>query len=152
MKVAITGSRGWTEEAPIRARLEQLPPRSFVIHGGAGGVDRIAAVIAVELGHEVRAFPADWRVKPDTPAGAIRRRKDGALYDSRAGILRNAVLIAQAPHAVFAWWDGRSPGTFDCIQRAAVAAIPLEVYIPALATGYEAVVELAERGVPVEVA
>lgn len=127
MKIVITGSRGWTDAAPIRARLEQLPPCSFVMHGGAPGVDQLACTIATNLGHAVRAFYADWRVKPDTPPGAIRRRPNGAPYDSRAGIRRNLVMLDQEPDLVLAWWDGVSPGTKHMIESAAARGIPVEV-------------------------
>lgn len=127
MMALVTGSRGWTDEAPIRARLEQLPPCSFVIHGGARGVDRMAAIIAQQLGHAVRAFPADWRVTADTPAGAIRTRRDGARYDSRAGLRRNLLMLDQRPDVVLAFWDGRSAGTKHCIEAAIERGIPVEV-------------------------
>lgn len=127
MKVLVTGSRSWRDEAPIRARLEQLPPCSFVIHGGARGVDRMAAVIAQQLGHAVRAFPADWRVKADTPAGAIRTDGSGRRYDSRAGLRRNLLMLDQEPDVVLAWWDGRSTGTKHCIEAAIERGILVEV-------------------------
>ena len=127
MKVLITGSRGWTDEAPIRARLEQLPPCSFVMHGAAPGVDRIASVIAQQLGHAVRGFPADWRVKADTPPGAIRTDRRGRRYDARAGQLRNLRMLDENPDLVLAFWDGRSPGTKHCIDAAIEAGIPVEV-------------------------
>lgn len=110
MKVLVTGSRSWTDEAPIRARLEQLPPCSFVMHGGARGVDRMAALIATELGHAVRAYQADWR-------------REGR----RAGILRNLRMLDENPDVVLAWWDGRSPGTWHCIEAAIERGIPVEV-------------------------
>lgn len=127
MKVLVTGSRSWTDPEPIRARLAQLPPGSFVMHGDAAGVDRIAATIARELGHEVKSFPADWRVKADTPPGAIRKRRDGAPFDARAGHLRNLRMLDQQPDVVLAFWDGRSPGTWHCIEAAIERGIPVEV-------------------------
>lgn len=128
LTVVVTGSRDWTDRKAIEDRLRQLPPGSTIVHGDARGVDRIAAAIAKRLGFTVIADPADWRVTPETPRWAIRRRPNGALYDVRAGHLRNVrMLELYRPHLVLAFRLNGSPGTTGCMEEARSRGIATEV-------------------------
>lgn len=70
-----------------------------VVTGCADGADAIARETAAEMGVPCVVERADW-------AGLGRR----------AGPERNARIVAGAD-ACMAFWDGRSPGTRDCIEQ-----------------------------------
>lgn len=76
MIVLICGSREWKDTKAIRARLEQLPRGSIVIHGGADGADEIAGHVAKLLGHHVALVRALWDI---TGLGAGHRRNHAML-------------------------------------------------------------------------
>lgn len=111
--ILITGSRYWTNEALIRAVLEQLPRGSIVVHGhNPRGADAIADRIAQELGLEVRRYPADW----DT-------------HGKQAGPLRNQQMLdEQQPDEVHAFPLPDSRGTWDMVRRARAAGVPVHVH------------------------
>lgn len=113
MFVVVTGSRGWRDELTIRDRLRELPPGSVVMHGKAPrGADLIADRVARELGFEVKREPAKWR--------------EGGVYNVRAGFERNTRMIEAGPELVIAFWDGKSNGTRDCLDKAMKAGIATE--------------------------
>jgi len=71
-----------------------------VISGGAPGADSLGERFAAEHGLPVTIFHADWE-----------------RYGKAAGIIRNTDII-DAADIVFAFWDGKSPGTKDSIKKA----------------------------------
>ena len=86
MKILVTGSRNWTDEYPIRTRLEQImggvpwdAKEPTIMHGDCRGADKIAARIALELGYTVEAYPADWTL--GRKAGPIRNTQMVGLLD-----------------------------------------------------------------------
>lgn len=105
MKIAIIGSRGWTDwnrfEDELAARV--TPEWGTVVSGGAIGVDAAARVWAKKRGLDVREFLADWN-----------------RYGKSAGMRRNADIIGYADE-VIAFWDGASKGTHNSIERAKAA-------------------------------
>jgi hypothetical protein len=130
VKVLVCGSTSWTGHSRIRLRLAALAVEHrqvTLIHGAAVGADTIAAVIGKQLGFTVIPFPADWRVKPDTPPGRIRRRH-GRNYDVAAGMIRNVQMLDEGPDLVIAFQRSRSPGTQHTIDEARRRGIPTEVH------------------------
>lgn len=109
-KVLVTGSRDWTDAAKIKARLEELPPDTIVIAGGARGADEIARDAAMSLGMHCAEVKANWR-----------------SYKSDAGMLRNRVMLALEPDLVLAFPLAQSRGTLGCIAEAEKLDIPVEV-------------------------
>ena len=109
LRVLITGSRGWTDEAAIEAELLKVPPGSTIIHGGAGGADKLAGQVAERLGLNVEVHPADW----STGRGA--------------GFQRNQKMVDLGADAALAFHLGNSPGTADAIRRIKAANIPVRV-------------------------
>ncbi len=110
MRVIVCGSRHYTDRGRIEARLELIPQPFTLVHGGATGVDAIAAGWgAAQAGVTVEVHPADWSM--GRPAGPIR----------------NAKMIAYGADLVlaFPWRDSR--GTWDCVNKARAAGIPVEV-------------------------
>lgn len=106
--VAIVGSREFKTMLFVEELLHTLSKGDVVvISGNARGVDQHAETVARRLGFEVKSFPADWE-----------------KHGKRAGFIRNAELVAEAD-VVFAFWDGKSKGTMDTVERARHACKPV---------------------------
>lgn len=122
-RVLVCGSRGWTDRDKMRQELDaasdigglgemahmvidKVPPQEMVIiHGNARGADKMAGEIAEELGYQVEVYPADW-----------------AKYGKQAGFIRNQQMLREGkPDMCIAFWDGKSRGTLDMIERAKAA-------------------------------
>ena len=115
MRVIVTGDRNWSSDAEyacIRRRLEKLPEDSTIVHGGARGVDTMAAQAAVSLGLEVEGYPAEW-----------------TKYGRAAGPIRNEQMADSGADLVIAFhYDlSSSRGTADMVRQAKKRGIPVEV-------------------------
>jgi hypothetical protein len=111
MLVLVCGSRVWTSEGIIRARLRELPRGTTIIHGGARGADLIAATVARSLGFQTVEYRADWKNQ-----------------GRGAGFARNLRMLDAGPDLVLAFWDGRSRGTLHTVRNAERRyGIPVEV-------------------------
>lgn len=113
MKIVICGSRDWPTQAndQIRTRIQQLPPDSTVIAGGARGVDNLAASYARAEGLAVIEVPAQWEI-----------------HGRSAGYKRNIAMLDLQPDLVIAFWNGQSRGTAHTIQAAETRRIPVEIH------------------------
>lgn len=100
MKIAIVGSRDFQSLSEVAKYVGALPPGTTVISGGARGVDYVAQSAATRFGLAVEIFKPDWRT-----------------HGKRAGLVRNQQMVDACDYLV-AFWDGRSPGTIDSIDRA----------------------------------
>jgi len=100
MRIAVVGSRNWSDPDRIRRYIDALPPDTVVVSGGAIGADRVAAAAARARGLPVEIFWAKWR-------------ENGRS----AWFIRNDEMI-RAVDEVVAFWDGSSKETFDSIARA----------------------------------
>ena len=103
MRVAVVGSRGFTDYSHMCTVLNQLldvDGNHVVVSGGAQGADKLAERYAKEKGYEMVIFAADW-----------------SKYGNSAGIRRNADIVRDAD-IVVAFWDGRSAGTKNSISLA----------------------------------
>lgn len=126
--VFVCGSVEWCWFEPIYAELRALPRGTIIVHGAARGADSLADTAAKRLGFDVEPVPAKWEVGPDTPPGAVRRRRGGELYDVRAGYLRNIeVLDRYRPRAGLAFQLDRSGGTAQMVREARKRGIPVKV-------------------------
>jgi len=108
-RVAIVGSRGYSNLEAVRAYVRSLPKDTVVVSGGAAGVDITAEITAKDCGLAVVVWPADW-----------------ARYGRRAGLLRNIQVVENCDRVV-AFWDGKSRGTAHSIDLARKAGKPVEV-------------------------
>jgi hypothetical protein len=111
IRVVVTGSREWSDYEVVEEALALLPPGSRLAHGGARGLDTIAAEIALVQGFEVVGYPADW-----------------ARHGKLAGTLRNRGMVdTEFPHLVLAFPLPGSIGTWHCALYAALRGH--EVYV-----------------------
>lgn len=85
MKIIVCGGRDYkdrdatarilTDIKERRGLFADFPePVEVVIHGNARGLDRMAGIIAHQLGFKVKKYPAQWD-KYENAAGPIRNRQ-----------------------------------------------------------------------------
>jgi hypothetical protein len=108
-RVAIVGSRSYSNLEKVDALVEALPLDTIVISGGAKGVDRRAEAVAVHRGMTVLIYKPDWE-----------------LYGKAAGPIRNGRIVDDANHVV-AFYNGTSIGTADMIRKAKMAGKRLTI-------------------------
>jgi hypothetical protein len=113
MKVAVIGSRGYTEFHTIvdfLAGLKQHYGNDLeIFSGGAEGPDKLAELWCKANDVKITVFAADFD-------------KGG----KGAGIKRNTQIIDSADQ-VLAFWDGKSAGTLDGIIKAKKTKKPIQV-------------------------
>jgi YspA, cpYpsA-related SLOG family len=113
VRILVCGSRRWKDRNAIIYRLADISPpldEVVIVHGNAGGADRIAHQEAQKLGLLVEPHPADWE-----------------RYGKRAGFIRNVEMLESGIDLVIAFWDGASRGTQHTMDEAAKREIPVEV-------------------------
>ena len=116
--IAVVGSREACDyafvEAKLLRKLEQymsggLTIKQFV-SGEAPGVDAMVVDFCAKHKFNYRGIPADW----DT-------------HGKAAGFLRNSDIVAAAD-VVIAFWDRKSKGTKDSIDKALASRKILQIY------------------------
>lgn len=116
----VAGGRDFADAERLNAVLDWFATGTMtaVMQGGAKGADKLAADWAKrnELIVEHLPRPADWD-KYQVPAGK----------KNPAGVIRNQQM-AQEADALIAFWDGRSPGTKDMIEKATRANLEVHIY------------------------
>lgn len=103
MRLAVIGSRRWTDEQTAFNLLDALAARleiETVVSGGAAGADSLAERWALARGYEARIYHPDWK-----------------KYGRSAGFERNS-HIAEDCDVLVAFWDGSSRGTLDTLRKA----------------------------------
>lgn len=112
MKTIIAGGRAFKGYNFAYPRLDNHPdPITEIVSGGANGADRLGEEYAKANGIPVKQFPARWD-----------------LYGNKAGPLRNAEMAAYAD-ALIAFWDGKSAGTRNMIERARRKGLRVTVHL-----------------------
>ena len=112
MRVAIVGSRHFTDLSRVGEYVKALPPRAAIITGSASGVDASATKAAREKGIPVQVVPASFDELADTSKAAARNQR---LVDSCD------VLVA--------FWDGSSKGTRTTVERALDSGKEVHVFL-----------------------
>ena len=112
--VGIVGSR----EYPMLERIDKLvstfPKGTRIISGGARGPDKAAADAASKHGLDFVVFPADW-----------------GNEGKAAGFNRNTKIV-EASDIIIAFWDLKSSGTKDTINKALKAGKAVTIYPPTI--------------------
>lgn len=102
--VIIAGSRSIRDRHLVSRAIEDgdliFGPIDTIIHGGANGVDSLAATIASGRGYDVKRVDANWDRNPKA-GGPIRNKEMASMGD-----------------ALVAVWDGESAGTKHMIDAA----------------------------------
>ena len=100
MKLAVVGSRGFSDYDLLKSRLDEEKDITEIISGGAIGADRLAEQYAAEKNIPTTIFKPEW-----------------GKHGKAAGMIRNKDIICAADK-VIAFWDGKSKGTENSINIA----------------------------------
>ena len=104
IKIAIVGGRNFNDYELLEKTLnEYIENKTFlnaIVSGGADGADILAEKYAKELGVDMIVFRPDYK-----------------KFGRFAALQRNTEIIKNSD-VVFAFWDGKSRGTYDSIKKA----------------------------------
>ena len=104
MKVIIAGGRDFTDYKLLKEKcdtiLSQVKEDIWIVSGTASGADMLGEKYALERGYQIVYFAPNWR-----------------LYGRGAGHVRNREM-AEYANSLIAFWDGKSPGTKNMINKA----------------------------------
>jgi predicted Rossmann fold nucleotide-binding protein DprA/Smf involved in DNA uptake len=112
VRVAIVGSRHFSEPERVTEYVNELPPRASIITGSASGVDAAATKAARARELAVRVLPAGFDEIADPSRSAARNQR-----------------LVDACDVLVAFWDGRSAGTRATVDRALEAGKEVHVFI-----------------------
>lgn len=105
-RLIVAGSRNFNNYELLKQKCDSLLSQKRLTHsivivsGTARGADTLGEQYAHERGYAVERYPADWE-------------HDGKA----AGPIRNSQMAAHAD-ALVAFWEGKSRGTRDMIEKA----------------------------------
>lgn len=115
--VIVAGSRSFSNRSLMYSKLDyylQNQDNVLIIHGGANGADKCAAMYAKERGIKTKVFLSDWE-----------------KHGKKAGILRNIEMFKYASkfqnRGCVVFWDGKSKGTKNDIELAEKYNVPLRI-------------------------
>ena len=111
VRVIVCGSRTWKNQDAILTRLEELPPATTIVHGGAAGADRMAGETADHLGYQTEVHRPDYTTHPD----------------KYAPLERNIRMAEKGADLCIAFQRGNSKGTMHMIECARSNGIPVEI-------------------------
>ena len=128
MKVAVVGSRNFSDYAKVKDYLDRLNAMrgiDTIVSGGAKGADSLGEKWARENRVKTLIFEAKWD-DVTHPGAVIKSNQWGKKYDATAGFRRNKQII-EAADVVLAFWDMRSPGTKDSVEYARKIKKPIKI-------------------------
>lgn len=131
MDIVISGSRGIKDPVHVERAIDMSGwTVTHITHGGAGGVDQAAGLIAAKRKIPFEPVPAEWG-NFSLPKVIRKVRYDGYEYNAAAGMVRNERMIVQLPTdgGLIAVWDGKSSGTANCIAHAIVHDRKVFIYV-----------------------
>ncbi len=99
--LGISGSRTFTNKNLLFQKIDEIHKKiqiNLIVTGGARGADQIGMAYAKERGIQLLTLTPDWS------------------KGKCAGILRNQDIIDKS-HFVLCFWDGKSKGTKNTIDR-----------------------------------
>lgn len=112
MRVAIVGSRRFSEPSRVGDYVNSLPPRASIITGSASGVDAAATKAARAKGIAVQVMPASFDELADAGKSAARNQR-----------------LVDACDVLVAFWDGSSTGTRATVDRALDSGKEVHVFV-----------------------
>ena len=112
MRVAIVGSRHFSDPNRVAEYVNGLPQRASIITGSASGVDAAATKAARTRGLAVHVMPASFDEVADASKSAARNQR-----------------LVDACDVLVAFWDGASKGTRTTVERALDSGKEVHVFI-----------------------
>lgn len=128
-KVVIAGGRDFTDLKYLRKVCDGMLRFKFnieVVSGTAGGADRLGETYAYSRGFSVERFPAPWEDFESKPEHEVGVNKFGKKYWKLAGPYRNQQMADYCDAAII-FWDGKSSGTADMIEKMKKTGKPYKV-------------------------
>jgi hypothetical protein len=113
LRVAIVGSRRFSEPSRVSDYVNTLPARASIITGSASGVDAAATKAARAKGMAVQVMPASFDELADAGRSAARNQR-----------------LVDACDVLVAFWDGSSKGTRATVERALDSGKEVHVFLP----------------------
>jgi NADP-dependent 3-hydroxy acid dehydrogenase YdfG len=114
VKVAIVGSRHFSDPDRVSEYVNGLPRGASIITGSASGVDAAATRAARAKGIPVQVIPASFDELADAARSAARNQR-----------------LVDACDILVAFWDGTSKGTRHTVDRALEAGKEVHVFVGA---------------------
>jgi hypothetical protein len=115
-KIGFVGSRTFSDPLKVTrkmnvvvAKLMKRYGRFTPVSGGAKGADELSEVVCKHYGLFPVIFKPDWD-----------------KYGKSAGFNRNQQIVDKSD-MIFAFWDGKSRGTADTIQKAQSQGVPIMI-------------------------
>lgn len=105
-KIGVVGSRTFRDYSKLETVLEKFLP-FILVSGGARGADSLAKWFAVKHKLVRIIYTPNWK-----------------KYGRAAGFVRNTKIINDSDMLI-AFWDGKSKGTKDSIEKARIKNIPI---------------------------
>ena len=112
MRVAIVGSRHFSEPERVTDYVNGLAAGASIITGSASGVDAAATRAARARGLGVQVMPASFDEMSDASKSAARNQR-----------------LVDACDVLVAFWDGTSKGTRATVDRALDAGKEVHVFV-----------------------
>ena len=113
IKIIIAGGRNFDDYPKLCQVCDKILKKYSnieIVSGAYNGADLLGERYANERDYPIKQFPADWR-----------------RYRKSAGLKRNIEMAAYAD-ALIAFWDGKSKGTKNMIDRAIQAGLKVKVF------------------------
>lgn len=118
MKVIIAGGRDFSDYNLLKVKCDKIFLNQNdieIVSGKAPGADTLGEKYAKDNNYPIKPFPAKWN--DFSEPCIIKYRKNGSKFNALAGPNRNQ-LMANYADCLIAFWDGRSAGTKDMIDKA----------------------------------
>jgi hypothetical protein len=112
VKVAIVGSRHYSEPDRVSDYVNALPRGASIITGSASGVDAAATKAARAKDIPVQVMPASFDEMADASKAAARNQR-----------------LIDACDVLVAFWDGASKGTRNTVERALDSGKEVHVFV-----------------------
>jgi predicted Rossmann fold nucleotide-binding protein DprA/Smf involved in DNA uptake len=112
LRIAIVGSRHFSDPARVSDYVKSLAQRASIITGSASGVDAAATKAARERGIPVQVMPATFDEMADPSKAAARNQR-----------------LIDACDVLVAFWDGSSKGTRSTVERALDSGKEVHVFV-----------------------
>jgi hypothetical protein len=109
MRLAVIGSKEFTDYARLKEILNSIDTVSEIISGAAPGTDRMAASYAKECHLKLVEFPPDFD-----------------RYGKEAKLVRNRQIVENCDYLI-AFWDGVCQSTKYTIDYATASKIPVSI-------------------------
>lgn len=109
MILGVVGSRAFLDYELLKTELLTFSSIDVIVSGGARGADKLAEQYALEFNIPILIFKPDYKT-----------------HGIAAPFIRNTEII-EASDKVIAFWDGKSTGTLDSINKAKQRKIPLKI-------------------------